>query len=333
MVVFLTLFLIALSGALVITPRIVGASHRLGLMDVPGGRKVHTNPIPRLGGVAIALSLAVTLGVAVVIDAHGVGGPKPDPRSLLPIISGAALIFAVGVWDDVDPIGPGVKLLVEIAAATIVIAGGLTITRVTFFGTTHDLGWLVFPATALWILVVTNAFNLMDGLDGLAAGLIAIAATTCATVLLARGELPAAMLLVSLVGAVLGFLVYNFHPAKIFMGDSGSLLAGFLLAVTAIIGRQKGATTLAVGVPLLIFALPLADAVVTVVRRLLGGGHDRGSVRTTLSDALHRVLTSDRAHIHHRLLGLGFSHRGAVLTLYALMVMCSALALLMMDVS
>ena len=332
MVVFLSLFLTALASALVITPRIVAASHRLGLMDPPGGRKVHTSPIPRLGGVAIAFALAVTLGVAVIIDANSLGGPRPDPRSLLPIISGAALVFAVGVWDDVDAVGPGTKLVVECAAAVIVIAGGLGISRVTAFGTTHELGWLAFPVTAVWVVAVTNAFNLMDGLDGLAAGLIAIAATTCATVLLARGQLPAAMLLVSLVGAVLGFLVYNFHPARIFMGDSGSLLAGFLLAVTAIIGQQKGATTLAVGVPLLIFALPLADAVVTIIRRLLAGEHGHGSVSTTFSDALRRVLTGDRAHIHHRLLGLGFSHRGAVLTLYALMVLCSAVALLTMDV-
>ena len=185
--------------------------------------------------------------------------------------------------------------------------------------------------TAIWVIVVTNAFNLMDGLDGLAAGLIAIAATTCATVLLARGEQPAAMLLVALVGAVLGFLVYNFHPAKIFMGDSGSLLAGFLLAVTAIIGRQKGATTLAVGVPLLIFALPLADTVIAIVRRLLARDAT-GRGRISLSAAVGRVLTGDRAHLHHRLLRLGFSHRGAVLALYALMVLCSAAALLTMDV-
>jgi UDP-GlcNAc:undecaprenyl-phosphate GlcNAc-1-phosphate transferase len=330
MVVFLTLFLTALVSALVITPRIVGASHRLGLMDAPGGRKVHTSPIPRLGGVAIAFALAVTLGVAVIIDAHNPGGPRPDPRSLLPIISGAALVFAVGVWDDVDPVGPGMKLLIEGAAATIVIAGGLTITRVTVSGTTHELGWLAFPATAAWVLVVTNAFNLMDGLDGLAAGLVAIAATTCATVLVARGEQPSAMLLIALLGAVLGFLVYNFHPAKIFMGDSGSLLAGFLLAVTAITGHQKGATTLAVGVPLLVFALPLADTAIAIGRRLLARDAP-GPSRVSLAATLGRVLTGDQAHIHHRLLRLGFSHRAAVLILYALMVLCSAMALLTMD--
>ena len=330
MVVYLALFLTALVSSLIVTPRVVQASHRLGLMDAPGGRKVHTTPVPRLGGVAIAVGLAVTLGVAVIIDAQTPGGPRPDPKSLLPIISGAALVFAVGVWDDVDSVGPGVKLLIESAAASIVIAAGLTIPRVTIFGTTHELAWLTVPVTAIWVLVVTNAFNLMDGLDGLAAGLIAIAATTCAAVLLARGEQPTAMLLVSLVGAVLGFLVYNFHPAKIFMGDSGSLLAGFLLAVTAITGRQKGATTLAVGVPLLIFALPLADTLIAIGRRLLARDSPSPS-GASLAAAIGRVLTGDRAHIHHRLLRLGLSHRAAVLVLYALMLGCSALALLTMD--
>ena len=171
----------------------------------------------------------------------------------------------------------------------------------------------------------------MDGLDGLAAGLISIAAVTCGAVLqLSRGEGPGAMLVVSLVGALLGCLVYNFHPAKIFMGDSGSLLAGFLLAVTAITGRQKGATALAVGVPLLIFAVPLLDTVTTIARRLVGSGPSSQTPRR--AGAITRVFTGeDRGHIHHRLLGMGLSHRGTVLLLYGLMILCSAIALLTMD--
>jgi len=331
MVVYLTLFATSLISALAITPRLVRTSHRLGLVDQPGERKVHTSPIPRLGGVSIAFGLAVALGMAVIVDALYPAGPKPDPSSLLPVISGAALVFAVGLWDDLDPIEPMLKILFETAAGSIVIAAGLVIGRVTIFGNTHELGWVAIPVTLAWLVLITNAFNLMDGLDGLAAGLIAIAATTCATVLLARGEEPSAMLLVSLLGAVLGFLVYNFHPARIFMGDSGSLLAGFLLAVTAITGQQKGATTLAVGVPLLIFALPLADTVVAIGRRLLGGG-SRGRGPAGIATALGRVLTGDREHIHHRLLGLGLSQRAAVLLLYGLMLLGSAIALMTMDV-
>jgi UDP-GlcNAc:undecaprenyl-phosphate/decaprenyl-phosphate GlcNAc-1-phosphate transferase len=332
MVVYLTLFVAALVSALATTPRIVRTCHRLRLLDLPGGRKVHTAPIPRLGGVAIALGLIVALGAAVVIDAHSPMGPNADPRSLLPIMSGAVLVFAIGAWDDLDPIGPGLKLLVEAAAAAIVIAADLTITRATFFGTTYELGWIAIPATALWIVVITNAFNLIDGLDGLAGGLIAIAAATCATVLIVRDQQPSAMLLVSLLGAVLGFLAYNFHPARIFLGDSGSLLAGFLLAVTAITGQQKGATTLAVGMPLLIFAVPLADTVIAIGRRLFRRGDPQRQGLASITGAVERVFAADRAHIHHRLLGLGFSHRAAVLALYGLMLLCSVIALLTMDV-
>jgi UDP-GlcNAc:undecaprenyl-phosphate/decaprenyl-phosphate GlcNAc-1-phosphate transferase len=184
----------------------------------------------------------------------------------------------------------------------------------------------------LWILAITNAFNLIDGLDGLAAGLAVIAATTCAIVLLARGERAGALLLVSLVGAIAGFLAYNFHPAKIFLGDSGSLLVGFLLAVTAITGQQKGATTLAVGVPLLIFALPLADISFAIVRRLFGSSSRSADGLTAGLRGLSVVFAPDRLHIHHRLLDRGLSHRGVVLLLYGLTLALSALALLTMQV-
>ena len=331
MVIYAALFVTALVSSLAITPLVARTCVRVGLLDRPGARKVHATPVPRLGGVAIALSLALTLGIAVVLDAHPAGRPIPDPRSLLPIISGASLIFAIGLWDDVDAVGPWTKLLAQSVAVAVVIGGAPRIEQVTIFGTTHALGWLAVPATAVWVLVITNAFNLMDGLDGLAGGLIAIAAITCAAVLMTRGELASAMLLVALVGAVLGFLTYNFHPAKIFMGDSGSLLSGFLLAVTAISGHQKGATTLAVGVPLLIFALPLADTLVAIARRLLGFGAAPAAGGATVGRILARLVTGDRAHIHHRLLQSGLSQRTAVLILYALMIACSAVALLTMD--
>ena len=149
MVVYLLLFATALATSLAITPRIVHASHRLGWLDLPGGRKAHATPVPRTGGVAIALSLAVALGVSVVFNAHGFTRPAPDPKSLLPTIAGAALVFAVGLWDDIDPVGPALKLGVESIAATIAIAAGLTIDRVTIFGTTHQLGWFQVPGSPL----------------------------------------------------------------------------------------------------------------------------------------------------------------------------------------
>ena len=168
--------------------------------------------------------------------------------------------------------------------------------------------------TIVWIVGLTNAFNLLDGLDGLATGLAIIAAATCAAVSISRGDTQGGLLLVALLGALCGFLPYNFNPATIFLGDSGSLVVGHVLAVTAINGWQKGATALAVAVPLLIFALPISETVMSVVRRTREAG-------------IRRVFSADQDHIHHRLIALGLSHRDAVLLLYVVSLALAVLAL------
>ena len=322
--IFALLFAVALVASYIVMPKLVGLGVRAQLMDEPGERKQHAHAIPRLGGVGVSLALTLALGVVLVIRAQGLLGPSADPSPLLPIIAGGVLVFAVGLWDDVSSVPPLRKLLVEVIAAVLVAGSGIVMTRVTILGNTHELGLLALPVTALWIVALTNAFNLIDGLDGLAGGLVVIASTTCAIILINRGEGAAAMMLVALTGAMLGFLAFNFHPARIFLGDSGSLLAGFLLATTAVIGRQKGATTLASAVPLLIFALPLADIAWSVVRRLVRGGDT--PVRSP-ARLLARMFTPDRGHIHHRLLALGLSQRAAVAVLYSIALVCSLIAL------
>ncbi|TMQ15251.1 MAG: undecaprenyl/decaprenyl-phosphate alpha-N-acetylglucosaminyl 1-phosphate transferase [Candidatus Rokuibacteriota bacterium] len=177
---------------------------------------------------------------------------------------------------------------------------------------------LAIPLTLLWIVGLTNAFNLMDGLDGLATGLAIIAAATCAAVSISRGDSQGGLLLVALLGALCGFLPYNFNPATIFLGDSGSLVVGYALAVTAVTGWQKGATALAVAVPLLIFALPISETLLSVVRRTRGLG-------------IRHVFSADQQHLHYRLLGLGLSHRAAVLLLYVVSLSLSLLALATMQ--
>lgn len=316
--------LVAVSSAalaLFLTPVVGRGSTLLGLVDAPGGRKVHVQSVPRLGGVAVVASAAIALTL--------VNGLVPHDRqgqifpALQPFLLGGLLIFLAGVVDDVRGLAPGPKLAIELVAAGVVMSSGLLIERVTILGNTWTLGWLAYPITAAWIVGVTNAFNLIDGVDGLAPGIAALAGAACGAILIVRGHAPEALLLAALVGAMLGFLVYNFEPASIFLGDSGSLVIGFLLAATAIAGWQKGATALASAVPLLIFALPIADAATTLLRRLFKRPAERDSVRTTLQ----RIVEPDREHIHHRLLALGWSARRTVIMLYGITAVLSLLAL------
>ena len=333
MIVYLALVLSSAVLCLVLTPVVSRASSALGLVDAPGGRKVHSSSVPRLGGLAIAVAAVLALAAVLVALPLDAGGGRTDrvPRTILPVLAGGAMVLAVGIADDVRGLAPWPKLVVQILAALLVMSSGLLIERITFGGQTWQLGLLAWPVTLLWIVGLTNAFNLIDGVDGLAAGVSIIAGTTCAAILVARGHAAEAMLLAALVGAALGFLVYNFAPATIFLGDGGSLLFGFVLATTAITGWQKGATVLAAGVPLLIFALPIADSASALLRRVLrrevmrppGPGQEGG----WLTAVLRRIVEPDREHIHHRLLGVGLSPRRTVLVLYGLSLLFSAIAL------
>jgi UDP-GlcNAc:undecaprenyl-phosphate/decaprenyl-phosphate GlcNAc-1-phosphate transferase len=203
------------------------------------------------------------------------------------------------------------------------MSSGLLIERISLLGFTWSLGWIAWPVTAAWLVGVTNAFNLIDGIDGLAAGITALAGAACCSILIVRGHAPEATLLAALVGASLGFLVFNFAPASIFLGDGGSLLAGFVLAATAITGWQKGATALATGVPLMIFALPIADSALALLRRSVARPTNGRSIRATL----RQIAEPDRQHIHHRLLAMGWSVQRTVLVLYGITAILSLLAL------
>ena len=321
----MTLYLLlGFSGAalaLLLTPVIGRGATVLGLVDAPGGRKVHAQPVPRLGGVAVVLSAMVAL---TLVHTFLPGARGADTwLTLQPFVIAGLLIFLAGVIDDVRGLGPAAKIIVEFGAAGVMMTSGLLIERVTILGTTLPLGWVAYPVTAAWLVGLTNAFNLIDGVDGLAPGIAALAGAACGAILIVRGHQPEAMLLAAFVGAMLGFLVYNFEPATMFLGDSGSLVAGFLLAATAIAGWQKGATALASAVPLLIFALPIADAASTLVRRTVRPAADGQSFGVIL----RRIIEPDREHIHHRLLGLGWSARRTVIILYGVTALLSILAL------
>jgi UDP-GlcNAc:undecaprenyl-phosphate GlcNAc-1-phosphate transferase len=321
--------LLALGGAalaLGLTPVIGRISTRLGLVDAPGGRKVHPRSVPRLGGVALVLAAALSLMLVAIARPGTID--TPNWLAMRPLVMAGAVIFFVGLVDDVRGLGAGAKLVFEFAAAGIVMSSGLLIERVTLLGYTLPLGWMALPITAAWLVGLTNAFNLIDGVDGLAAGIAVLAGGACGAILVVRGHSAEAMLLAAVVGAALGFLCFNFAPASIFLGDSGSLLIGFLLAATAVTGWQKGATALATAVPLLIFALPIADSSLALLRRSVARPSDGRSLRSTL----RQIAQPDREHIHHRMLALGWSPRRTVLILYVITAILSLLALSTADV-
>lgn len=326
------LILVSFCASFALTPLVRLLALKIGAIDRPGARKIHRAPTPRLGGLAVVLAVVSTVLVAVAVEP--VFGPiiRPHLGGWLPIMLGASLVFFVGVWDDLRPLPAWVKFLFQAAAASVAIVFSGPIERVSLLGgQALELGLLAIPVTFLWIIGITNAFNLIDGLDGLAAGLASIASGTCAALFLLRGDAPDAMLMVILFGALLGFLHFNFNPAQIFLGDSGSLVIGYILAVAAMTDSQKGATALAVVIPLLIFGLPVLDTLLSIVRRFIGGLRliqpYKASFKAKVR-AAQRMFQADQAHIHHRLIALGFSHRHAVLILYAVALGLSFMALL-----
>jgi UDP-GlcNAc:undecaprenyl-phosphate GlcNAc-1-phosphate transferase len=253
-------------------------------------------------------------------------------KDWLPGLLGGLIVFLAGVRDDIRPLPARVKFCFQLLAAAVAIGLGVHIEQISLFGSgCLELGWLSLPITALWLVGITNAFNLVDGLDGLAAGLGVIAAGSSVLTFLFLGNLQAALFLLPLIGALLGFLRYNFHPATIFLGDSGSMFTGFLLAVTAVSGARQGPQTLAIIIPLLILGLPIVDTMLSMVRRLIGSLRlfhaDQASLRERFLGA-RSMFQPDKRHIHHRLLALGFSHRNAVLYLYAMALGLSLLALI-----
>ncbi|HUI64340.1 MAG TPA: hypothetical protein VL126_05845 [Bacteroidota bacterium] len=327
---------VAAVASIVATPLIIKIAHHVGALDMPGERKVHTKPIPRLGGLAVFVSFAVT-ALAVFLSRPDTFQP-PWHNSLQGIVLGVMCLFvlALGVWDDIRELGPGKKFLVELLISTVVYLAGVRIAVLSppAGGDSLFLGWLSYPVTVLWIVGVMNALNLIDGLDGLASGVAMVAAITVAAVSFAKfDDYGTAMLAVILAGSLLGFLRYNFNPAKIFLGDSGSLLLGFVLAVISILSQTKGSAAFAVLIPALSLGLPILDTMLAMARRILRPLMRAERTGETTLRRLRSMFLPDKDHIHHRLLALGLSQREAVILLYFVSsaLGCSAFGLTMVD--
>jgi UDP-GlcNAc:undecaprenyl-phosphate GlcNAc-1-phosphate transferase len=278
---------------------------------------MHSTPLPRLGGVAIFFSFAGCMCIAALwAPGHTQLQSQPLLKPMLTILGPAALIFLLGVYDDLKSVGPYFKFAVEAIAASMLYAGGLRIVNVpVLFGDRALPSIVGWAFTVIWVLAITNAFNLIDGLDGLAAGSALFSTMVVFVVALLNGPLLVEIMSIALAGSILGFLRFNFNPATIFLGDSGSLFIGFLLSALALYGAQKAPTIVAVTIPIVSFGLPILETVLSVARRLISG---------------RPVFTADREHIHHKLLQHGLTHRQVVILLYGVSAIFAMLSLFLL---
>ena len=297
--------------ALLLTPLWRNLCRRWGWVDQPdGGRRLHRVPVPRVGGVPILAAYLGALALLMVTPLAGgnlVQSALPTAWRILP---GAGLVFVAGLADDVRGLKPWQKLAVQFTAGYIVFWAGVEIESVAGFAVP---AWLSLPATLLWLAGCSNAFNLIDGVDGLGAGAALFATVTILLGALLQNNVPLALATVPLAGALFGFLRYNFNPASIFLGDSGSLTLGFLLGCFAVLWGQKSATVLGMTAPLMALAVPLLDTAIAIVRRFLRG---------------QPLFAPDTGHIHHRLLARGLTPRRVVLLLYGACGLAAALSLM-----
>lgn len=290
--IYITLIVCFISSIL-LTPLVKRLAFKIGATDKPNQRKVHQKIMPRLGGLAIYLSFII--GMLVL---------RPDSPYAMPIILGSIVIVITGILDDMMELSAKIKFIAQIGAAAIVVVwGGIDVEFINLpFGGHIQFGYLSIPLTILWIVGITNAINLIDGLDGLAAGVSSIALITISgmAIIMNNGFVTVVASLV--LASTLGFLLYNFHPAKIFMGDTGALFLGFMISVLSLLGF-KNVAVISFIVPVIILGVPISDTFFAIIRRLVN--------KKPLS-------APDKSHLHHCLLRLGFTHRQTVLMIYAM---------------
>lgn len=339
--IYLMAFFAALAGAAFFTPVSIWLAHKFGVLDQPDPRKVHAVPMPRWGGFGLFGGTMFSLAAVYllmprfrvlldyrhpILENKEVIGLLSLDKQLWGVLIGALVVFVLGFLDDRKPIPALPKLLTQIIAAYVAMDFGVRMAGLSF----PWMGFVRFPIlvsqifTLLWLLGFMNAINLADGLDGLAAGIVAIASGTFFVVCLLQGETKillfskqlklAAVLSAALCGATVGFLFYNFHPAKTFMGDGGTLFLGFMLGAISIIGTLKTGAVLALIIPVLVVALPVLDVAFAIFRRLRSG---------------QGIMQPDRGHFHHRLLALGWTQREIVLLVYVVTLLLSVATFLL----
>lgn len=286
-----TLFLLILSAIIsfIVAPIFIKLSYKFGFVDYPNHRKQHAKPMPFSGGISIFVSFVITLIIA-----------RPIEPEYIPIILGGGLIVLIGIIDDKYDLKPSIKFIGQLVVITIPVMFGVVIDTITPFGITVDFGIFAIPFTYLWIAVIINAVNLIDGLDGLASGVTVIALASIAVIAILQNNIFVMMISVILIGSTLGVLYYNFYPAKLFLGDNGSMFLGYVLGVLSILGF-KNVTFFSILFPIIILGVPFIDITFAAVRRYREGVS---------------LTRADRGHLHHKLQYLGFTHRQSVILLY-----------------
>lgn len=309
-VAYVIAFAIGLVITFATTPLVSKLAVKIGAIDKPDARKVHHGAIPRLGGLAIFAGYIISLIYCF---------PASQMHELLGLVLGTCILVAVGIWDDVKQIEPKTKLMGQIIAAAVLCAYGI---RVDFLslpgGGTLFLHYWSVPLTIFWIVGFTNIVNLIDGLDGLAAGISGIACLVVSVVLISMGQYTCGVAALGLAGAICGFLPYNFNPAKIFMGDTGSMLLGYTVAAISVMGVVKTAAVAALAVPAIVLGLPILDTLFAIVRRKISG---------------RPIFKPDKGHVHHRLLAQGLSQKQAVLMMYAVTAFLGGVAVVVAEVN
>ncbi|MGM9522349.1 MAG: glycosyltransferase family 4 protein [Oscillospiraceae bacterium] len=289
---------VALVVCFVTTPLARAFARKVGAVDIPkDGRRMHDHPIPRLGGLAIFLGFLISVVLFAEID-----------RQVQGMLLGSIIIITIGAIDDIIPLPAWLKFIFQIAAAAVAVIFGIRIEMISnpiFWSSTEYINFGVWsvPITIIWIVGITNSVNLIDGLDGLAVGVSAISSMSVLVISLVLGQYNIAIILAALVGACIGFMPYNLNPARIFMGDTGALLLGYVLATVSVMGLLKFYAIISFAVPLLALGLPIFDTLFAIVRRLLKG---------------QNPMSPDRGHFHHRLIDMGLSQKQAVAILYSI---------------
>ncbi len=308
--------------ALIATPLMVRIARSWSVLDHPGVRRVHSQAVPRLGGAAVFASLVIPVVVLHFFDidfTRGLADPTADVRQVhvLALLVTCGLVFAIGLIDDMVGIGVRTKLLAQITAAAIACSMGIRIDFIAIGGHMVEFGWWAWPLTIFWIVSITNAVNLIDGLDGLAAGISLIACGVMLVLAVYTQNVTMTVLMVALLGSLTGFLFFNFNPARIFLGDCGSMFLGYFLATASVMCSMKSAALVGLALPAVALGLPIFDTLFSMLRRAL----ERRS-----------MFGADRKHIHHRLLDRGLNQRHAVIVMYAITALAACIGMLMIVV-